>query len=155
MTSVHDFSYEGTFRFDATPDELWESLQRVDLFESWWPWMRDVRVEGVALAPGSVLSFRIVPPVPYRMTIEVEVTESEPDVRVTGRVSGDLRGWGHLEFEPDGDGSVVVTTWEVEIHNAAIRTVIRLARPVLLWAQQWAVESSLRGFRAYLREERS
>ena len=152
MTSARDFSYEGTFGFDATPDELWDSLQRVDLFESWWPWMRDVTVQGEPLTPGSVLDFRIDPPVPYRMTIAVEVTEAEPGVRLSGRVSGDLRGWGHLEFRPDGDGSSVVTTWEVEIDNPAIGAVIRIARPILLWAQRWAVESSLRGFRRYLSE---
>lgn len=155
MSSAHDFSYEGTFRFEATPEDLWGSLQRVDLFESWWPWMRDVHLQGEALAPGSILDFRIVPPVPYRMNIEVEVTESEPGRSVRGRVTGDLRGWGHLEFEPYGEGTLVVTTWDVEISNAAIRTVIKLARPLLLWAQQWAVEASLRGFRSYLAREGS
>jgi len=155
MTSQHDFSYKGTFGFDAAPEKLWSSLERVDLFETWWPWMRDVRLEGEVLSPGSVLTFRIVPPVPYRMSIEVEVTESDPGRLLLGRVTGDLRGWGRLDFSPAGRGTVVVTTWDVEVSNAAIRTVMRIARPLLLWAQQWAVESSLRGFRRYLVEERS
>lgn len=150
--SAHDFSYRGTFRFDATPKELWDALATVDLFETWWPWMRDVDVEGDPLTPGSVLRFRIVPPVPYRLTIEVLVTDAETDRVVAGRVMGDLRGTGRLEIEPSGEGSSVETTWNIEVANAAIRGAIRVARPLLLWAQQWAVEASLRGFRRYLAE---
>ena len=151
---AHDFSYEGTFRFDATPEELWESLATVPLFETWWPWMRDVAVEGDPLTPGSILRFGVVPPVPYRMDIEVEVTEARPARMVAGRVSGDLRGMGRLTIQPAETGSIVVTRWDVEVSNAAIRGVIRIARPLLLWAQQWAVEASLRGFRSYLAERR-
>jgi hypothetical protein len=155
VSSEHYFPYQGTFGFDATPQELWTWLQRVDLFETWWPWMRDVRLRGSALEPGSVLSFLIVPPVPYRMRIEVEVTEAQPERILHGRVSGDLHGWGRLEIEPDGERSVVVTTWDVEVANRAIRTMMRIARPLLLRAQTWAVEVSLRGFRRHLERERS
>jgi hypothetical protein len=152
VSSEHDFSYEGTFAFDASPEELWAALQRTDLFETWWPWMRDVNVEGEVLTPGSVLSFHIDPPVPYRMGIRVDVIESDPCRSIRGRVSGDLSGWGYLEMEALDDRSIVVTRWDVETSNGAIRAAIRVARPLLLWAQQWAVESSLKGFRRYLVE---
>ena len=35
---------------NAPPEYIWESLKRTDLFEDWWAWIRDVRLEGDALA---------------------------------------------------------------------------------------------------------
>lgn len=131
---------------------LWEELRRVEMFESWWPWMKAVHLEGSALAPGSVISFRVEPPIPYKMDIRVEVTSSQRGRRIEGVVAGDLRGTASLELEPQGDPDTLVhVRWDVELANRAIRTGILLARPLLLWAQGWAVEVALRGFRSHLR----
>ncbi len=150
MASPYDVSYAGSHRFEATPQQLWRELGRVDRFEEWWPWMRDVRLEGEALAQGSVISFGIDPPVPFKMTINVAVTDSEPPHLVEGEVSGDLWGRARLELAEQGDHALCKVAWDVEIANGGIRRVIHVARPILLWAQRWAVEIALRGFRSHL-----
>ena len=151
MGSPYDVSYQGTFEFDdTTPEELWAAMRRVDLFPTWWPWIRDIELTGQALELGSQISFSIDPPIPYRMRVTVDVTESEHESYLEGTVGGDLHGSGSLRFEATVDGSVATTEWKVEVSNPAMRAVIRLARPLLLWAQRWAVEVSLRGFRRYL-----
>jgi hypothetical protein len=150
MGSPYDVSYSGSFEFDSSPEELWTALQRVDLFESWWPWIRDVSLTGDALSLGSVISFVIDPPIPYRLRVTVNVVESVDGTFLAGDVTGDLHGTGSLRFAESGDGATATTEWKVEVSNPALRTVIRLARPFLLWAQRWAVEVSLRGFRRYL-----
>jgi carbon monoxide dehydrogenase subunit G len=149
--SQFDVSYSGSYRFDAPPAVLWRELGRVDRFEDWWPWMRDVMLVGDALAPGSIISFGIDPPVPFRMHISVFVTESQAPHLIRGDVSGDLKGKATLQLEGEGDRSLCRVTWEVEIANTGIRRVIHIARPILLWAQRWAVEIALKGFRAHLR----
>lgn len=151
MGSRFDVSYSGTHRFDSPPQNLWEELKRVDLFERWWPWMKGVHLEGQALAPGSVISFTVDPPVPYKMDINVEVTVSERGRRIEGIVARDLRGTASLELEPEGGAALVHVRWDVELANRRIRAGILLARPVLLWAQRWAVEIALQGFRSHLR----
>ena len=150
MSSPFDVSYEGSHRFDASPQELWRELGRVERFEEWWPWMREVRLEGDALRPGSAISFGIDPPVPFEMKISVAVTASDEPHWIEGDVSGDLSGRARLELTELGDGSLCRVSWDVEIANGPIRRVIHVARPLLLWAQRWAVEIALKGFRAHL-----
>ena len=152
MGSPFDVSYVGTHVFDAPPDRLWEELQRVEMFGRWWPWMKEVRLEGEALAPGSVISFTVDPPVPYRMDIGVEVIRSEPGRSIAGAVSGDLRGTASLDLEPTDDRSSVQVRWDVELANSRIRAGILVARPILIWAQRWAVEVACRGFRSHLQK---
>jgi hypothetical protein len=85
------------------------------------------------------------------MHISVFVTESQAPHLIRGDVSGDLKGKATLQLEGEGDRSLCRVTWEVEIANTGIRRVIHIARPILLWAQRWAVEIALKGFRAHLR----
>ena len=150
VSSPFDVSYSGSHRFDASPEELWRELARVDRFEEWWPWMRNVRLSGKALTPGSVISFGIDPPVPFKMTISVAVTDSHAPDWLEGDVSGDLSGRARLELVEQGDHAICHVAWDVEIANAGIRRVIHVARPILLWAQRWAVEIALHGFRSHL-----
>lgn len=150
MGSPFDVSYSGSHRFEASPQELWNELARVDRFEEWWPWMRGVALEGRALAAGSVISFGIDPPVPFKMTICVAVTRSVEPHRLEGDVSGDLSGKATLELTGQGDHSLCHVSWDVEVAHGGIRRVIHVARPILLWAQRGAVEIALSGFRAHL-----
>ena len=150
MPTPYDVSYRGAHVFEATPEQLWDELSRVDLFESWWPWMRDVRLEGAALAPGSTISFLVDPPVRFQMRVRVAVSDSSPGSWIEGEVSGDLVGTARLDFEPAGDRARALVAWDVEVSNATFRRAIFVLRPVLIWAQRWAVEVSLKGFRAHL-----
>jgi polyketide cyclase/dehydrase/lipid transport protein len=154
--SKYDVSYSGSFDFDdVSPEELWTALSRVDLFHTWWPWIKDIHLEGEALELGSALTFTIDPPIPYKLRVTVDVVESDEDSYLRGDVSGDLHGTGSLRFEEFSGGSEVTTDWNVVVSNPAIKAVIFLARPLLLYAQRWAVEVSLRGFRRYLAERES
>ena len=150
MGSPFDVSYSGTHLFEAPPDVVWNELQRVDMFERWWPWMKEVQLRGEALAPGSIISFVVDPPVPYKMDIAVMVTISEPRRLLKGAVSGDLTGTASLEFDEQSGQTSVAVRWDVELANLRIRAGILIARPILLWAQRWAVEVALRGFRSHL-----
>lgn len=152
--SLYDVSFTDTFYFDATPDELWTALAKTHLFEQWWPWMKDVRLTGEPLTEGSTIDFMVDPPVPYKLTISVLVTEVDPARYISGDVRGDLSGRAHLSFEAREQGTDAEVHWDVEMANRAIRQVIRFARPVLMWAQHWAVGASLKGFRRYLADGR-
>lgn len=114
--------------------------------------MKDAQLEGEALEPGSVISFGIDPPIPFKMTISVAVTDSQPPHWIEGNVSGDLSGRARLELSERGDDSLCRVSWDVEIASGGIRRVIHFARPLLLWAQRWAVEIALHGFRAHLKK---
>ena len=141
------FNYRRGYQFDVGPDRLWDRLERLDQFESWWPWLTGFRVEGKGLSTGSVLSGVVNPPVPYRMRIRIELLEcSRPDA-IDARVGGDLVGDAHLRFSTEGQGTRVEATWTVEVMQPAMRLASRIARPVLQWGHDRVVEMTVAGFR--------
>lgn len=153
LLTLYDVSHDARVSFPAPPGYVWESLTRTDLFEDWWAWIQDVRLEGDALTEGSTISFVIDPPIPYKMRIAVLVVEAEHGKFLRGEVTGDLEGEATFELTGDGDSSDVRIAWDVHIRSPVIRPVIVIARPVLLRAQVWAVEVALKGFRRYLRRQ--
>src|ERR1700732_1223925 len=104
-TSPYVIEYEGSFHLDLPPDEVWTIISRTDRFEDWWGWLREFETEGTGLETGSVLRGVGVPPLPYRMRLEVVLTQSARPRRIDAVVSGDLRGDATLTFTPDGDGT--------------------------------------------------
>jgi carbon monoxide dehydrogenase subunit G len=148
-----DIAYETAVSFPAPPEVVWDSLTKVELFESWWQWIDDVRLDGEALTEGSTISFTIDPPVPYKMAISCLVTEAREGEHLKGRITGDLDGTAFFTLSEEVDGSRVKVGWDVEIASPVIRPVIRIAKPILEWAQGWAVQVALRGFRRYLKDQ--
>lgn len=153
LLNLFHVRHEARVSFRAPPEFVWRSLKRTDLFDEWWAWIRDVRLDGEALAEGSTISFTIDPPIPYRLRIAVHVTEAEEGRFLRGNVTGDLVGNATFELDGDDEASEVDIMWDVEIKSPVIRPVILIARPILLRAQLWAVDVALRGFRRYLAEE--
>jgi hypothetical protein len=153
LLNLFHVRHEADVSFGAPPDFVWESLKRVDLFEDWWAWIRDVRLDGAALTAGSTIAFTIDPPIPYRLSIAVQVIEADEGRFLRGRVTGDLVGTATFELSGDDSSSDVRIAWDVEIMSHLIRPVIVIARPILMRAQLWAVEVALRGFRRYLQEQ--
>ena len=145
MGSPYVVDYRGRFELPLPPDEAWRYLQRTDLYEGWWPWMRDLVVEGDGIAPGTSLRFRVVSPLPYRMKLSVEVEETT-ERSASASVSGDLDGTGSIAIVERGRGSVAELSWSVTIHQPQMRLAARFAGPLLRWGQTWAIQSALRGF---------
>ena len=146
-------SFETSVTFAAPRPFVWDSLTKVELFDGWWEWMRDVRLEGRALTEGSTISFTVDPPIPYRMEVAVEVLDAVEGSSLEGRVRGDLDGVASLTLSDDGDTTQATVGWDVEVTSPVIRPVLRIARPILIRAQGWAVHVALRGFRDYLEQQ--
>ena len=144
------FAYRRSFGFPLPPAALWARIERVDQFENWWPWLQELRLEGETLAPGSVLSGVVVPPLPYRMRIRVELSRCEPPERIDAIVTGDLQGPAQLRIRPDGAGSIVEVAWTIEMMQRPMRLASRVGRPLLQWGHDRVVEITVAGFRRRL-----
>ncbi|HUY85864.1 MAG TPA: hypothetical protein VMU77_02015, partial [Acidimicrobiales bacterium] len=84
--------YQGSFDFDITPATLWSLIEHGEQFESWWPWLEEFSLEEGTLQPGAHLRGVVVPPLPYRMGVEIEVQRCLPEEAIDATVSGDLVG---------------------------------------------------------------
>jgi hypothetical protein len=144
------FTYRREFDFGLPPPELWERLERLDEFEGSWPWLQEFRVEGEPLTVGSVLHGVVVPPLPYRMRIRVELTRCESPGLVEAVIGGDLVGQARLFLRPDRSGSRVEVGWTVEMMQRPMRLASRFGRPLLQWGHDRVVEVTVAGFRRRL-----
>jgi carbon monoxide dehydrogenase subunit G len=140
-------TYRGRHGFQVPPSELWEIIQEVDQFESWWPWLEDFRLEGPTLCTGAVLSGVVAPPLPYRMHLEIELTRFEPRRVIEALIQGDLKGNAAIELSDAGAGTEVEVAWTVEMMQAAMRLADRFTHPVLQWGHDRVVELTIAGFR--------
>lgn len=143
----HVIEYRGSFVLPASPDQVWANLACFDQYEQWWTWLRELRVEGAGLRAGSVLRGTVIPPLPYRMRIEVRLVECAARQAIRAEVTGDLRGDGRLRLVPIGDGRTRADIcWTIEMMQPPMRLVARCARHVLLWGHDRVVEATVAGF---------
>jgi hypothetical protein len=132
--------------FDATPDELWAAMARVDRYREWWPWLR--RFDATGLAAGEVWTATVQPPLPYRLTFDLLITEVRPMRVVAVDVTGDIEGTARLEVSSSRVGSELHFTSELTPTNPVLRTVGQVAAPVARYGHAWVLGTGLRQFRA-------
>jgi carbon monoxide dehydrogenase subunit G len=149
--SPYVIEYEGRFSFPVPPQQVWSAIEHLERFETWWGWLRDLRVEGPGLAAGSVLHGVVAPPLPYRMRLRVELLESVPPCRIEAAVQGDLVGHARLVLEPEGEGTRASVTWTIEMIQRPMRVAARIASPLLRWGHDQVVAATVAGFRRQLR----
>jgi hypothetical protein len=144
------FTYRREFDFGLPPPELWERLEHLNEFEGSWPWLQELRLEGEPLVAGSVLHGVVVPPLPYRMRLRVELTRCESPSLVEAVIQGDLVGQARLVLRPDRTGSRVEVAWTVEMMQRPMRVASRFGRPLLQWGHDRVIEMTVAGFRRRL-----
>lgn len=146
--------YRREYGFGVTPAELWAHIEQVDQFDRWWPWLQEFRFEGDPLTAGSVLRGVVVPPLPYRMRVQVELTRVEPLVSIAADVHGDLEGESRLTMRGGGAGTQVEVGWTVEMMQRPMRLASRFGHPLLQWGHDRVVEITVAGFRRRLEAAR-
>jgi hypothetical protein len=139
--------YDGMFTFPAPVARVWELMGQFDRFPSVWGWLREFSVEGQGLEHGTVLHGIVVPPLPYRMQLEVVLDECVPGRRITAFVHGDLEGTAELTFDGDDGEARVHATWTIEMMQRPMRLAARFAYPLLRWGHDWVVDATVDGFR--------
>ena len=144
MTNSAVINYQREFSFSVPPDQIWAAIEDVEEFERWWPWLEGFHLEGDGLVAGAVLSGVVVPPLPYRMRLVVELLACEPPLAIDANVDGDLRGPARLRLRPDGPGAVVEVAWTIEMMQRPMRLASRFAHPLLRWGHDRVVEMTLR-----------
>lgn len=143
-------AYQRGFDFAATPAELWAAIGDADAFERRWSWLRDFSIEGGSLKTGSVMHGVVVPPVRYRMRVDVELVRCRRPSVIDALVHGDLEGVATLRMRRAGDGTRVEVTWRVEMMQRTMRIASAVAHPLLVKAHDVVVEMTVAGFRREL-----
>jgi len=149
------FRFDRAWDFAVSPEELWATLERTDQYRSWWPWLREFRVEGDGLTAGSSAHAVIQAPLPYQLRCVINVHDATPARRLVGSVSGDLEGPARLELNPTESGTAARLAWTLEVRSSLLRPFALLGRPALAWAHDRIVERGLVQFEARALQNRA
>ena len=151
--SDYVIEYDRTFTFSVSVEQVWATMARLECYPSWWSWLHEFSVEGVGLEAGSELHGVVVPPLPYRMRLDIVLDESVPQRFITAFVHGDLEGTARLSFEGDGTATHVHAVWTIEMMQRPMRLAARIGYPVLRWGHDRVVDATVEGFRRHLSDE--
>ena len=133
------------YRFEASPEELWERFGDVSAFRSWWPWLR--RFDAAALAPGERWGCTVQPPLPYTLRFTITIGEVEELRRIEASVAGDIHGTATLEVAEVDDGAEIHLRSQLAPSNRYLRTVAKVAAPVVRFGHDWVLDMGARQFR--------
>jgi hypothetical protein len=144
---VNRIDYRGAFWFPVAPDELWETIERFDRFESWWAWLRNFGADTPGLVAGNVLHATVVPPVPYWVRLDVRLETCRRPHVVEATIGADVRGSAVFRLEPVDDGTLVVVAWSLDMMSTTLRIAALVAYPLMRWGHDRVVQLAVAGFR--------
>lgn len=139
--------YKREFLLKVPPAEIWNALEDTASFERWWPWLREFSLEGDSLRPGAVMHGLVVPPLPYRMRVDVELVRCERPSLIDALVRRDLEGDAQLRLAAEGAGTRAKVAWRVEMMQRPMRMASRVAHPLLRRGHDWVVDVTVASFR--------
>lgn len=144
---MNRIDYRGVFWFPVGPDDMWATIERFDRFESWWAWLRDFDTDSDRLVAGNVLHATVLPPVPYRLRLDIRLESSLPPQVVEATVDGDVRGVAVVRLAPVDGGTEVTAAWSLDMRSAPLRLAALVAYPLMRWGHDRVVEMAVAGFR--------
>jgi carbon monoxide dehydrogenase subunit G len=152
IASPYVVEYQATFTFAAPPERVWAVLERFETLAPKWTWLRELRIEGAGLRKGTVVHGVVVPPLPYRMRLDVALDDCAPSERIDASVHGDLEGSAHIAFNGDGRETRADASWTIEMTQPAMRFAARLAPGLLRWGHDRVVIATVNSLRRQLAE---
>lgn len=142
--------FERTFVFDGSPGDLWDAIALLVRRNDFDERLFHYELDGRPLETGSTVDVEITPPLPYRVHLQIQFSESIRASEIKIAIRGDVDGVGTVRLLPRGEKTQVMATWNVELVQPAMRTVARVAYPLVVWGQDLAVDAIVRAFRRQL-----
>lgn len=133
------------YPFAVPPEELWSAFVDTGAYRSWWPWLRTF--DGDGFHEGARWTCEVQPPLPYSLRFELLLEEVEAPRFVTATVSGDISGHASIDVRATPAGSEVRLVATLGPNSAVLRTIARLAHPLVRFGHDWVIDTGLRQFR--------
>ncbi|WP_421122068.1 hypothetical protein ACE2AJ_03910 [Aquihabitans daechungensis] len=95
------------------------------------------------LATGGRWSCTVQPPLPYRVRFTIDLQGVDDGTSVTAVVGGDIAGPARIELVPDGTGTVLVLTAELQAARRWLQFLERWAHPVARFGHDQIIDRAL------------
>jgi carbon monoxide dehydrogenase subunit G len=119
------YSFLTTWLLDASREAVWEVLQDVERWPSWWRGVERITVLGED-------RYRVAwrSRIPYELEFDFAVERTDAPLEMEGSATGELRGAGHWRLFEQGGVTAVIYEWNVETTTPWMNALGRVARPV-------------------------
>ncbi len=134
--------------FPASADAVWDQMNAVDCYRTWWPWLRTFEAD--ALDTAHTWTCAVQPPLPYSLHFGVTLHEVVPQRLVTATIAGDITGEARLELGATESGCDVHLTSVLAPGNRLLRAVATVARPMARFGHDWVLDTGARQFASRL-----
>jgi uncharacterized protein YndB with AHSA1/START domain len=147
------FRLNTEFTVAAPRAAVYAAIRDVRDWPQWWRGCERVEVLAAGVASGVGARHRILwrSRLLYRVAIDTEVIEIEPNTRVRARSRGDLDGRGTWRFSDVPGGTRVQYLWEVEIRKRWMRLGAPLLAPLFRLNHDWLMRAGTDGLALRLR----
>jgi carbon monoxide dehydrogenase subunit G len=149
--SWHSIDYSHQFSILSTPPVVWSVLEDVGFLSECSPWLAALTVDDPGLRAGAIVKGMITTPLPFQVNISLDVEEWSPCSLMAAAVHGDLEGDARLGLTAADEGTCLDLDWTVEIASAPIRTMARVAHPLLRWGHDRVIQSAVERLAARVR----
>lgn len=137
------YTFRNEWTLPGRPVELYDVLEDVASYPTWWPQVRAVAAAGEEAALVACRSF-----LPYTLHVELRPRVRDRDGGVLeATLAGDLVGHSRWLVEPDREGSRTRLRYhqQVSTPSTLLRGASRVARPLLEANHAWMMRGALRG----------
>jgi hypothetical protein len=140
--AANDYHFVTRWRIEGTCGEVADIIAAPLDLPRWWP---AVYLDVTELEPadewglGGRTRLTTKGLLPYTLTWEFVVTESDYPNRLVIHVSGDFIGRGVWTFEQDGDFVNVGFDWRISAEKPLLQRMSRVLRPVFEANHRWAM----------------
>ncbi|MCI3275881.1 SRPBCC family protein [Streptomyces cylindrosporus] len=140
------YRFRSLWALSASPDTVYEVLERAEEYPRWWPQVREV----VRLDDSSG-NIRIRSVLPYDLRFTARETRRD---RVAGvleiAMTGDVEGWARWTITAHGDGALARYEQVVDVHKPLLRRLAVPGRPVFRANHRLMMRAGRRGLARYL-----
>jgi hypothetical protein len=132
------------YRFPFSDAQLWERIDDVPSYPTWWPWLREF--DGRRLVRGEVWHCTVQPPLPYRVRLAIRLDDVMPPRSVTATITGEIVGRATLTISPAEDGCAARLQADLGPDKQALRALAVALRPLVRYGHNWVLDTGARQF---------
>jgi hypothetical protein len=156
MAGSH-YDFLTRWRFDASPDEVWEVLMSEDVVR-WWPsvYLRaDILERGEPSGEGRLIDLHTKGWLPYTLRWKARFRDVRRPRGFTVQATGDFEGRGVWTLEGSAGETTVIYDWRIEAEKPLLRVLSPLLRPVFGANHRWAMARGEESVALELRRRRA
>jgi uncharacterized protein YndB with AHSA1/START domain len=157
MNSKNTYHFITRWQVDATPEEVYRTLENAEELPRWWSSVYlDVNIldKGQTGGVGKVIELLTKGWLPYTIKWQFRVLHTEFPKGYSLEAKGDFVGKGIWTFTANENGTEIVYDWKIEAEKPLLKKLSGIVKPILSMNHEWAMAKGLESLKLELRRRK-